>query len=123
MTLIRALVESGTLLLVLLNPFALSAYLIELIRALDLRTFTRVVTRAALISGTVFALFALSGTAFFERVLRVRFAAFQIFGGILFLVIAVRFVVSGGKALEGLRGETPGHLAGAVAMPFMIGPG
>ncbi len=118
----RALVESGTLLLVLLNPFALSAYLIDLIRKLDLATFSRVMVRAALISGTVFALFALSGTAFFERVLQVRFAAFQIFGGILFLVIAVRFVISGGSALETLRGP-PEHLAGAIAMPFMIGPG
>jgi small neutral amino acid transporter SnatA (MarC family) len=116
--------ESGTLLLVLLNPFALSAYLIELIRTLDRVTFARVVLRAALISGAVFTAFALSGNAFFERILQVRFAAFQIFGGILFLVIAVRFVVRGGQvALEGLRGDNPEHLAGAVAMPFMIGPG
>lgn len=120
----RGMFESGTLLLVLLNPFALSAYLIELIRTLDRVTFARVVLRAALISGAVFTAFALSGNAFFERILQVRFAAFQIFGGILFLVIAVRFVVRGGQvALEGLRGDNPEHLAGAVAMPFMIGPG
>ncbi len=119
----RGLLESGTLLLVLLNPFALGAYLIELIRTLDAATFRRVVFRAALISGAIFSAFALSGNAFFESILHVRFAAFQIFGGILFLVIAVRFVVLGGQALEGLRGVNPEHLAGAVAMPFMIGPG
>jgi multiple antibiotic resistance protein len=119
----RGLLESGTLLLVLLNPFALGAYLIELIRTLDSAVFRRVVFRAALISGAVFSAFALSGNAFFESILQVRFAAFQIFGGILFLVIAVRFVILGGLALEGLRGVNPEHLAGAVAMPFMIGPG
>jgi small neutral amino acid transporter SnatA (MarC family) len=119
----RGFIESGTLLLVLLNPFALSAYLIELIRTLDSATFRRVVLRAALISGAVFSAFALSGNAFFESILQVRFAAFQIFGGIIFLVIAVRFVVLGGQTLEGLRGVNPEHLAGAVAMPFMIGPG
>lgn len=119
----RGLLESGTLLLVLLNPFALGAYLVELIRTLDSAVFRRVVFRAALISGAVFSAFALSGNAFFESILHVRFEAFQIFGGILFLVIAVRFVVLGGVALEGLRGVHPEHLAGAVAMPFMIGPG
>ncbi|HVJ21395.1 MAG TPA: MarC family protein [Polyangiaceae bacterium] len=117
------LIESATLLLVLLNPFALSVYLIELIHKLDPGTLLRVVLRAGLISGAVFAVFALTGVGFFERVLQVRFASFQIFGGLLFLVIALRFVVSGGRAMHALRGENPEHLAGAVAMPFMIGPG
>lgn len=117
------LVDSATLLLVLLNPFALSVSLLELIRTLDRPTFWRVVLRAALISGAVFAGFALGGVAVFERLLQVRFAAFQIFGGALFLLIALRFVLSGGRAIEVLRGEHPEHLAGAVAMPFMIGPG
>jgi multiple antibiotic resistance protein len=117
------LTDSATLLLVLLNPFALSVYLLELIRTLDPRTFARIALRAALISGVVFSAFALSGEALFEKVLHVRFAAFQIFGGALFLLIALRFVMTGGRAIEGLRGEHAEHLAGAVAMPFMIGPG
>jgi multiple antibiotic resistance protein len=120
---VTMLVESATLLLVLLNPFALTVYLLELVRALDQRTFALVVTRAALISAIVFCGFAIFGNAFFERVLQVKFAAFQIFGGILFLLIAIRFVLSGGQALESLRGAPAEHLAGAVAMPFMIGPG
>ena len=117
------LTESTLLLLGLLNPFALSVYLLDLIHKLDRGTFLRVVVRAALISASVFSAFALTGVAFFEKVLQVRFAAFQIFGGILFLVIALRFVVSGGGAVGALRGDNPEHLAGAVAMPFMIGPG
>jgi hypothetical protein len=36
------LADSATLLLVLLNPFALSVYLIELMRTLDTGTFARV---------------------------------------------------------------------------------
>jgi multiple antibiotic resistance protein len=119
----RPLIESVTLLVVLLNPFALSIYLLDLIQKLDAVVFARVALRAALISAVVFAAFAFTGVAFFEKVLQVHFASFQIFGGALFLIIALRFVVSGGKAIEALRGENPEHLAGAVAMPFMIGPG
>jgi len=118
-----ALRESATLLLVLLNPFALSVYLLDLIRTLDTRTFALVSLRAASISGVVFSAFALTGVALFEKVLQVRFAAFQIFGGVLFLLIALRFVLTGGRTIEALRGDQPEHLAGAVAMPFMIGPG
>jgi small neutral amino acid transporter SnatA (MarC family) len=44
-----SLADSATLLLVLLNPFALSVYLLDLIRTLDPGTFLRVAMRAALI--------------------------------------------------------------------------
>src|SRR5690606_6723766 len=47
---------------------------------------------------------------------------FQVFGGIIFLMIGVRFVFSGADALRSTRGQ-PEHIAGSIAMPFMIGPG
>jgi small neutral amino acid transporter SnatA (MarC family) len=55
-------------------------------------------------------------------VLQVRFAAFLIFGGFVFLIIALRYLVTGADMIGKLRGESE-HLAGAIAMPFMIGPG
>jgi small neutral amino acid transporter SnatA (MarC family) len=115
-------VESAVLLLVLLNPFLLCIYLLDLIQELDVRRFGRVLVRASVISGVVFTAFAWAGDALFSRVLQVRFCAFQIFGGIVFLVIAIRFVLMGGRAITSLRGSAE-HLAGAIAMPFMIGPG
>ncbi len=114
--------ESAVLLFVLLNPFLLCIYLLELIQELDVRRFGRVLVRAAVISGAVFVFFACAGDAVFSRVLHVRFCAFQVFGGIVFLVIAIRFVLVGGQAVSSLRG-TAEHLAGSIAMPFMIGPG
>jgi len=117
-----AFVESATLLFVLLNPFLLSIYLLDLVQKLTPGSLAKVLSRAALISLLAFSAFAVAGDAIFARVLHVRFAAFQIFGGVLFLVIAVRFVQLGVGAIGSLRGETR-HLAGAIAMPFMIGPG
>jgi small neutral amino acid transporter SnatA (MarC family) len=112
----------GVLFLVLLlNPFLMTIYLLDLIRTLSTGTFARVLLRAFLISGSVYILFALGGEAVFDRVLKVRFAAFLIFGGLLFLVIGLRYVLQGPQAIEQLRGP-PEHLAGSIAMPFMIGP-
>lgn len=116
------ILESAVLLFVILNPFALSVYLIDIFRSNSLGTVASIVLRAALISGVVFAVFAYTGEAVFTRVLQVRFAAFQVFGGLLFLLVALRFMLSGSATLVTLRGE-PGQIAGAVAMPFMIGPG
>ncbi len=115
-------IKSALLLTVILNPFALSVYLGNVLQEHRTKTVVGIMTRASLISGAVFVLFALLGNRIFQDVLQVRFAAFQLFGGLLFLAIALRFMLSGGDALIALRGP-PGHIAGAVAMPFMIGPG
>jgi small neutral amino acid transporter SnatA (MarC family) len=115
-------IASLLLFLALLNPFMMSVYLLDLITDLPRALFVRVLTRGALISGAVFALFAWSGDAIFSDVLQVRFASFQIFGGIVFLLIGARLVLTGADAMRAMRGQ-PEHIAGSIAMPFMIGPG
>ena len=115
-----AIVKSATLLLVLLNPFLLAVYLLGIIRDLKLAAFSWVMFRAAVISGIVFVCFAWLGDYIFADVLQVRFSSFLVFGGIVFLISGIRFVFQGPEAVELLRGS-PEHIAGAVAMPFMIG--
>lgn len=109
------------LLFLLLNPFLLSVYLLELIHTLKLRTFAVVLLRGSLIAGVAYSVFAIFGETLFENVLQVRFASFLIFGGIVFLIIGIRFVFGGVKAVFEWRGD-PEHLAGSIAMPFLIGP-
>jgi multiple antibiotic resistance protein len=111
-----------TLLFVLLNPFLMSIYLLDLIRNLTMSQFFHVLVRAALISAAVFIIFSVGGERIFSDVLQVRFAAFLIFGGIIFIVIALRFVFQGSDAIHQMRGPAE-YVAGAVAMPFIIGPG
>jgi small neutral amino acid transporter SnatA (MarC family) len=113
---------SFLLLFALLNPFLMSIYLLDLITDLGRGVFVRVLARGALISAVVFSIFAWGGDAIFSEYLKVRFASFQVFGGVIFLLIGIRFVFSGAEAMRGVRGQ-PEHLAGSVAMPFMIGPG
>jgi multiple antibiotic resistance protein len=114
--------ESVILMLVLLNPLLMSAYLIDVIRGLDARLFILVLVRAFLISGGVFLVFGWAGDAIFTNLLQVRFEAFLVFGGLVFLIIAIRYMIGGGDIIDTLRGP-PEHLAGSIAMPFMIGPG
>lgn len=114
--------KAAALLLVLLNPFLVIVYLIDALEKLDRRRFTYVLLRAGIISTVVFWCFAVLGDTIFSNLLQAEFASFQIFGGVVFLLIGLQFVFRGPRAIEILRGESE-YLAGAIAMPLLIGPG
>ncbi len=116
------MLESYLFFVVLLNPFLMTVYLLDLIQKMPGPTFRNVLWRATLISTIVFIVFALSGDLLFREVFHVRLASFQLFGGLVFLIIGVRFVISGPDTIEMLRGGGE-HIVGSIAMPFMIGPG
>lgn len=117
-----ALLESASLLLALLNPFLIVVYLTDVIAKLDRAEFRRVLVRAGLIAGVTLCSFAVLGDLIFSRIVQAAFSSFQIFGGLIFVVIGLQFVFRGPTAIEILRGESA-HIAGAVAMPVLIGPG
>ncbi len=108
--------------LVLLNPFLIIVYLIDIVEKLDRRQFTLVIVRGGLIATAVFLCFAILGDVVFSSVVQAEFASFQIFGGLVFLLIGFQFVFQGPTAIEILRGDSK-QLAGAIAMPVLIGPG
>jgi multiple antibiotic resistance protein len=108
--------------LVLLNPFALYVYLQPVSRSLKTWTFMRVLVRASFISFVIFVLFALTGEYIFAEIIQIRFDAFRIFGGIVFFVIAVMYIVHGRKAIIELE-EDLHDLANTIALPFMVGAG
>jgi len=116
------ILSSSALLLMLLNPFLVVVYLIDVMQKMESRTFRHVLLRAGIISSVVFCFFAILGDTVFSEIMQVEFASFQIFGGIVFLLIGLQFVFRGPQAIEILRGESE-HLAGAIAMPVLIGPG
>jgi multiple antibiotic resistance protein len=116
------IIKSATLLLVLLNPFLVILYLLDLVEKFSRMQFMQVLFRAGLISASVFCVFAILGDAFFSDFIQAEFASFQIFGGVVFLLIGLQFVFKGPTAIEFLRGESQ-HIAGSIAMPILIGPG
>lgn len=116
------MLESITLLLALLNPFLLVVYLVDPMKKLDRMQFAMVVARGGFIAVVVFCCFAVLGDAIFSSVIKAEFASFQIFGGLIFVLIGLQFVFRGPAAMEILRGE-PAHISGAIAMPVLVGPG
>jgi len=110
------------LMLVLLNPFLVIIYLLDVVEKLDKIHFARVLWRGCLIAWAVFSAFTWLGEQVFANLMQARFASFQIFGGVVFLLIGVQFVFNGPRAIAVLRGESE-NLAGAIAMPVLIGPG
>lgn len=96
--------------------------MIGLIRHAETKVFNKALIQGSLIAYVVFLLFAWGGEAIFNQYLNVRFESFLIFGGLIFLVIGYRYVFQGADTIGEMRGA-PEHLAGTVAMPFMIGPG
>lgn len=115
-------INSTSLLLALLNPFLVIVYLLDVVEKRDHRVFRIVLVRAGVIASLVLCGFAILGDAMFSRVIQAEFASFQIFGGVVFLLIGLQFVFRGPTAIEMLRGESP-NLASAIAMPVLIGPG
>lgn len=115
-------IQSFTFLLTLLNPFLIVVYLTEIMRKLNYDQFAVVLLRAGTISSLVFCLFSILGDAIFSQVIQAQFASFQIFGGIVFLIISLQFIFQGNAAISALRGDS-GNVAGAIAMPVFIGPG
>ena len=114
--------ENVSLLLILLNPFLIIIYLIDVVRKQTTRRFVKVISRAGAVTIAVLVLFALLGDAVFDRVLKMEFASFQIFGGIVILIIALQYLFKGPDAIAMLRGDSD-QVTGAIAMPIMIGPG
>lgn len=118
----KELIQSSVLLLVLLNPFLVIVYLVDMVEKLDRERFSKVLIQGGMIAAAVFCSFAVVGDFIFSGIVQAEFASFQIFGGVVFVLIGLQFVFRGPTAIEILRGDST-HLAGAIAMPVLIGPG
>lgn len=106
----------------LLNPFLLGVYMLGALRGLPRETFRAVLARGAALACSVFGAFAIAGDSFFGSFVPARFASFQIFGGIVFLLIGTRYVLQGADAIASIRG--PIHTdTGTVAFLYFVGPG
>ncbi|MFH1301189.1 MAG: MarC family protein [Planctomycetota bacterium] len=114
--------RSTALLLTLLNPFLVIIYLVDVVQKLKQKQFRHVLMRAGLITSAIFCSFVILGDKIFTGVMQVEFASFQIFGGIIFLLIGIQFVFKGPVVIEALRGEST-SISGSIAMPVLIGPG
>ena len=115
-------IKSAALLFVLLNPFLILVYLIEMVKELRIKPFAQIVIYAGLVAVGIFILFAILGDAIFGDIIQAEFASFQIFGGVILLLIGLQFVFRGPMSMTMLKNKS-WYSVGAVAMPVLIGPG
>ncbi|MFA9477489.1 MarC family protein [Phycisphaerales bacterium AB-hyl4] len=108
--------------LVIINPFAQVLYLSDLMHRLSFREFARVHFQASLLSLGVFTIFVLLGDIVLTDVFQVRLAALQIFGGLIILFIAYRYVTLGSGSNLLFKGDIR-HFAPRISLPYMVGPG
>lgn len=106
--------------LVLFNPIALFIYLNGIIEELPRKTFLQVLLKASVTSCIILIIFAVLGDKIFAKILSIRFASFQIFGGLVVLTIALIFIIQGKKSILTLR-ENLDDMASEIALPFMVG--
>ena len=115
-------IKSAILLFTLLNPFLILVYLVEMVKELALKQFAQIVISAGLVACVAYSCFAILGDAIFGDIVQAEFASFQIFGGLILLLIGLQFVFRGPMSMTMLKGKS-GYSVGAVAMPVLIGPG
>jgi multiple antibiotic resistance protein len=108
--------------LVMLNPFALFLYLKPVMKDLSDADFRAVFLKATLISFFIYLVFLLFGDIVFQKVFRINFESFRIFGGIVLFSFAYIFIVQGKKAFIQIKGDLH-DLASEIALPFMVGAG
>jgi multiple antibiotic resistance protein len=108
--------------LVMLNPFALFLYLKPVMGDLSDKDFRSVFWKATLISFVIFLVFLVFGDVVFQKVFRINFESFRIFGGIVLFSFAYMFIVQGKKAFIQIKGDLH-DLASEIALPFMVGAG
>lgn len=116
------ILESSAMLLMLLNPFLVILYLIDVVKKQNKMSFSHNIFKAAFWSSIVFVIFALVGDFIFKHLVVVEFESFQIFGGIIFLIVGIQFVLKGTNAIDSLRGDSE-NVSSSIAMPILIGPG
>lgn len=108
--------------LVMLNPFALFLYLKPIMHDLSDADFRSVFLKASVISFSIFLVFLLFGDMVFQKVFRINFESFRIFGGVVLFSFAYIFIVQGKKAFIQIKGDLH-DLASEIALPFMVGAG
>lgn len=113
--------QLGLYFLVILNPFSQILFLGDLVSSMTWRHFAVVYARASLLSFGVYSLFALTGDFLFIDVFRVSIEAFRIFGGVIVLIIALRYFTEGYGSNQFFQGKVT-DVASSISIPFMVGP-
>ncbi|MBN1517496.1 MarC family protein [Candidatus Sumerlaeota bacterium] len=110
------------LMLVILNPFAQMLYLSGLMSEAEAKTFRSIFFQASILTLAICVLFALCGEMVLSRVFQIELPALQIFGGLIILTVAYKYILSGSEGVPLFKGEYS-EIAQQITLPLHVGPG
>ncbi len=108
--------------LVLLNPIAMFIFLQPVIRKVSSRELMLILAKAAVTAFVIFALFAVGGDVFFQKVLQIQFDSFRIFGGLVITYLSFVMITQGKKSFITYNADHS-IISGEIVMPLMVGAG
>jgi len=117
--LISELIRATIALFVIVDPFGNIPIFIGLTEKISDEQKKKTYNTAVLVAAVLLLLFAFTGQGIFE-VFGLSIDSFEVAGGILLLIIAVRILISGFHEIT----ESPESLGAVpIAMPLLVGPG
>jgi multiple antibiotic resistance protein len=108
--------------LAFMNPFAIFIYMRPLMEDLSHEDFIKVFFKATVLSFLIYYFFAITGNFIFEKIFRIDFEAFRVFGGIIVFALAFNFIINGRRAIIQTK-ENLDNLPSEIALPFLVGAG
>lgn len=106
---------------VLLNPFSQVIFLWPLMRDTPVKTFTNIYFKASALSYGVYIFFSFFGDLLMTRVFKIQLSSLEIFGGIIILVVAFRYILGGAGSNVFFSTEAE-DLPSEIALPYLVGP-
>jgi multiple antibiotic resistance protein len=115
-----SLAKAVIVLFIIVDPFGNIPIFISLTEGMSEAERRKVFNTATLVGFVLLLVFAFTGQEIFQ-VFGVSIYSFEVAGGILLLIIAIRILVAGGLREEAESPESVGAVP--IAMPLLVGPG
>jgi small neutral amino acid transporter SnatA (MarC family) len=110
------------LMLVIMNPFAQTLYLSELMNRTSVREFSAILLQGVLMTFIICLTCAFLGRFLLFQVFQVTLPAMRVFGGLINLQLSYSYVMKGPAGVKLFSGDIT-EIAQQIAMPIMVGAG
>jgi multiple antibiotic resistance protein len=120
MDLLVSLAQAIIALFIVVDPFGNIPIFVSLTEKMPCDKERKIYNTAVLVSFVLLLIFAFTGQEIFT-LFGISLSSFEIAGGILLLIIAIRILISGTMKENGESPESIGAVP--IAMPLLVGPG
>lgn len=118
----QAMWNDALLMLVIMNPFAQTLYLSELMNRTTAREFGSILMQGAMLTFFLCLICAFFGRLILFQLFQVSLPTMSVFGGLVNLQLAYSYVMHGPEGVKLFSGNIT-DVAQQVAMPIMVGAG